>query len=126
MAERLFERLAEAASRRSFLRTMSTASAAFALGLMGIQGSEASGKPCTDGLFKLHCCCLAKNPSTCAYEFCGCEWSWPCIEVGPTGQRCGGSRYSCKECYVEDHPQGSCTGPFKCSKAELAQTYPPC
>jgi hypothetical protein len=128
MPEKFVERVAEAAGRRGFLKTMSAASAAFALGLFRIQGAKASGGPCSAGTIKVACCCLYKDPTTCTYGDCGCQWAWPCTEPGPDPrQRCGSSTYSCKECYVNPKPPDSdCVGDVKCSEAKLTKTYPPC
>lgn len=129
MSEKFLEKLAEAAGRRSFLKTLSQGSAALALGLLSIRGAEGSGLPvsCSPGLFTSGCCCLFVNPSTCTYGGCGCEWSWPCTQPGASGFRCGSKSYLCKECYALPKPaEGDCIGAAKCSKAQLTFVAPIC
>ena len=125
MSEKLTEKLFEVAGRRRFLRTLSGASAALALGVFSIRTANAS-IPCPPGLVKVGCCCLYKDPSTCTYGDCGCQWSWGCNETGPTGQRCGGARWTCKECYYNPPPPNSdCVNPVKCSDTSSVP-FPPC
>lgn len=150
MSEKLIDRITASISRRGFLGTLSAASAAFIVGLFKIQGASASGIPCQPGLFTVGCCCLFKDPRTCSYSDCGCEWVWTCIEGGGfapitesggngqghgRGQGAGGPapllpvdpvpcrRYSCRECYIDPNPNQSCTGAVKCSKATFTTIW---
>lgn len=148
MSEKLADRIAAAVGRRGFLATLSAASAAFVLGVFkppsvkaGVQGLP----DCGPGTFAVGACCLAKDPRTCTYGGCACEWVWkrvtnewgpetetkdpsaghqperevrinPSIPIEPSTCR----RYSCWECYNGGGTSGetcSCTGSITCSKA---------
>lgn len=117
MSEKFVERLSEAVGRRGFVRTLSAAAAAIVLGLFKTEGAGASPFPCgTPGLFPVACCCLCRDPRTCAYSGCSCEWSWTC-ETGIGGA--GGDfcrRYTCRECYTVTPCGDSCSN-IKCSRA---------
>jgi hypothetical protein len=142
MSTKLVDRLAATIGRRGFLGTLSAASAALVVGFFRIQGARAGvgvNPDCPPGLFQVACCCLALDPRSCSYSGCGCEWVWTCIDAS-TSEFAGVAsvhqpaqheriqpnipidpmvcrRYSCKECYYDPAPAGSCTGSFKCSKA---------
>lgn len=138
MSEKLADRIAAAAGRRGFLATLSAASAAFVLGVFKTPSVQAGvqGLPqCGPGTFPVGACCLAKDPRSCTYGGCACEWVWKRVtnEWGPeeeprkTKDNPGGGldreheiritpkfpiepsscrRYSCWECYTEGTVSG--------------------
>jgi len=150
MSEKLADRIASAVGRRGFLATLSAASGAFVLGVFNTPSVKAGvqGLPdCGPGTFPVGACCLAKDPRSCTYGGCACEWVWkrvtnewspetdsrdkdPSAEHQPEHEvriqpnfpiepsTC--RRYSCWECYTEGTVSGencNCGGSITCSKA---------
>jgi hypothetical protein len=129
MSEKFVEKLGEVVGRRSIIRTLSAASAAFALGLFDFRKAEASGPaPCFDPtVFQVACCCLCKDPRSCNCDGTVCSWTWTCNAkewIGrtrlpdpsdPSGWTC--RRYTCRECYSAGACHGGCDANIKCSRA---------
>lgn len=106
MAKELLERLYGRVDRRTAIGRLLLGSAAFAAGLFGIApGAYACAA----------CCSLCKDPTTCTYGPCGCQWSWACCDGVQPGT---GWRWSCKECYPADPPCDCCScSAVSCSAA---------
>jgi hypothetical protein len=113
MVRNLLEHLAEVTSRRGFLNSAISAAGAVALVLVGVKPGYATGTT-----YPVACCHLAKDPATCTYGNCSCEWHWPCSLNNGDGT-C--SHYLCYECYSASVCPGSATSNSKtgaiCSKA---------
>ncbi len=84
MGSNFFDYLAEAVSRRTVLKKLVQGAGAVGLGILGIQEAKA--------LVAYLCCNLCKNPGSCTYGNCTCEWCWTCSHTD-------GCTYSCDECY---------------------------
>jgi hypothetical protein len=113
MLQAISERLANSLDRRSFLSRAAYATGAMALTLLGVTPAYAT--------FDILGCNLCKNPATCSYDSCACEWSWPGTAVpDDTGCR---DFYICFECYTSSGcpAAGGCNG-VKCSKLEYDHT----
>lgn len=113
MSETLVDKLTEALGRRRFLGKVASATAAVVLAVVGINTASAS-----DGQVQIECCFLCKNPATCSYTGCVCQWSWPCSSGGT-------SCFHCKECYTQtgnwcipSPGVNNCNEHVKCSKAQ--------
>jgi hypothetical protein len=118
MLRSLFEHVGEATSRRGFLNSAASAAGAIALALLGVRPAYANGTT-----FPVACCHLAKNPATCSYSGCSCEWSWPCAVNNGDHTF---DHYACKECYSSSVCPGAATNDdktgAKCSKAAFLFT----
>jgi hypothetical protein len=114
--EKLVEKLTEVVSRRSMLKRLSAVTATFLLGVFSF--SKVVEAACPTGLYQLLCCCLCKNPGTCTYENCACEWDWEC--PWRIGQNC--YDILCRECFIEPTPcngsQSACSN-AKCSLTQV-------
>lgn len=109
MPEEIVEKFDKVAGRRSFLVKLSAAAAALVMSLFNIRGAQAQT------LFPVACCTLCKDPRTCTYGGCVCQWFWQCF-MGD-GTVC--QIFTCWECYGEDVTgacEGGCAG-IKCSRA---------
>jgi hypothetical protein len=112
--ETLVEKVTELVSRRHILTRLPAAAAAFVLGVFSLSGVTHAA--CPGGLFALLCCCLCKNPGTCTYSNCACEWFWPCDHR--IGQNC--YEVECWECFTNPTP---CSGsPTACPNAKCSKT----
>ena len=85
MPDRLFDYLVEVASRRTILKRAVQAAGAVGLSLLGVREAEA--------LFSAACCSLYRDPSSCTYANCACEWCWTCCVSS------SGCIYACDECF---------------------------
>lgn len=107
MPRNFVERVGNAIERRAFLRRMVAAAAALAAGVLGIPRANAS--------ITVLCCRLCKDPFSCTYANCGCEWAWCCCHHG-------NKLYNCYECWNIGTPQQYCQDKvceenfIKCSK----------
>jgi hypothetical protein len=127
MDHKIVEFIEQSLRRRAFLGKLCAATTALMTGvLFGPETAEANP------IFADKCCRLCKDPATCSYSGCTCEWSWQCC------QTCHPERWRCDECIVT--LIGSCAPPcqtntacgkkaicpgVKCSKRELVSNTCP-
>lgn len=107
----IIEKLTEAVGRRRFLGKVASAAAAVVLTVVGIDSARASG-----GLIEVECCSLCKDPTTCTYGNCACQWKWPCGSGG------GAGCFLCWECYFQTGPH--CTSDDGCEFAKCSRVTP--
>lgn len=91
MSRKVFEIIEDTMNRRVLLQRMAAALSALLVGVLG------APKLAYATTFQENCCQLCKNPASCSYSGCTCEWSWMCcFPPNPCVQ--DWRKFKCHEC----------------------------